>query len=447
MAEATIPRPPSIARLSAVLGAWRTVVARFWYADLLAALAAASLPWSTSAFLVLLGFWLLALLPLLPTVDWPAFRRLVARPIYLLPLALFGLAAIGTLWADIPWRERFHAPGPLVKLLVIPLLLYHFQRSRRGIWVLIAFLASCALLMVLSWIVLFVPELKLTATKNAGVPIKNYIDQSQEFALCMVALAPFVISLFKQRRYAAASACGALALAFLANMAFVVSARTALVYVPVLLAVFAVLHLDRRNALLLFAGIAVVATSIWFTSPYLRGRIADVVSDYHDYQQNISRPTGQRLEYWQKSLKFFAASPLFGHGTGSTRQLFEQDAVGQTGLAAEVTRNPHNQTLNVAVQWGLIGIVLLYAMWFAHLMLFRGEGMANWIGLLVVVQNLVSSLFNSHLADFHEGWMYVMGVGVAGGMSLAARERSESSVPSGDPAAAEAPGHSSSLRA
>ena len=82
--------------------------------------------------------------------------------------------------------------------------------------------------------------------------------------------------------------------------------------------------------------------------------------------------------------------------------------------------NPHNQTLNVAVQWGTVGVVILYAMWLSHLLLFRGEGLAAWIGLLVVVQNIFTSLFNSHLFDFHEGWMYVLGVGVAGGMVLQA---------------------------
>ena len=75
------------------------------------------------------------------------------------------------------------------------------------------------------------------------------------------------------------------------------------------------------------------------------------------------------------------------------------------------------------MQWGMIGVVLLYAMWLVHLLLFRGEGFVAWIGLLVVVQNIFTSLFNSHLFDFHEGWMYVLGVGVAGGMTLAARQR------------------------
>jgi O-antigen ligase len=35
---------------------------------------------------------------------------------------------------------------------------------------------------------------------------------------------------------------------------------------------------------------------------------------------------------------------------------------------------------------------------------------------VIVVQNFISSLLNSHLFDFHEGWVYVLGVGVAGGM-------------------------------
>jgi hypothetical protein len=71
----------------------------------------------------------------------------------------------------------------------------------------------------------------------------------------------------------------------------------------------------------------------------------------------------------------------------------------------------------------MIGVLLLYAMWLVHLLLFRGEGFVAWLGILVVVQNIFTSLFNSHLFDFHEGWMYVLGVGVAGGMTLAAKQR------------------------
>jgi hypothetical protein len=372
---------------------------------------------------VFIVLWLLALVP---TLNARAYLRSLNRPACLLPLLFFALAVIGTLWADSPWPARLHGINPVAKLLVIPALLYHFERSEKGAWVLVAFLVSCALLMVLSWIVLFAPALKLTATTNDGVPVKNYIDQSQEFALCMVALAPFAMSLYKQKRFALSAACALLMLGFFTNLAFVVSARSALVYIPVLLALFAFMHLNRRASAALFVGTVATAMIIWFSSPYLRGRITNIATEYQSYQQNMLSSTGQRLEYWQKSSKFFAAAPVFGNGTGSTKLLFERDAFGQTGLSADVIGNPHNQMLNVAVQWGLTGVAVLYAMWLAHLLLFRGYGLANWIGLLVVIQNIVSSLLNSHLFDFHEGWMYVLGVGIAGGMSLRERKLAES---------------------
>jgi O-antigen ligase len=115
---------------------------------------------------------------------------------------------------------------------------------------------------------------------------------------------------------------------------------------------------------------------------------------------------------------------VLGHGTGSIRGLFEEAATGPRVLVGgQVVSNPHNQTLSVAIQWGAIGIAVLYAMWLAHLLLFRGEGLATWIGLMVVVQNIFTSLFNSHLFDFSEGWMYVLGVGIAGGMVLGGTSR------------------------
>jgi O-antigen ligase len=243
----------------------------------------------------------------------------------------------------------------------------------------------------------------------------------------MFALAPVALNLFERGRMALAAVCVALMLGFFANMMFVVSARTALVYMPVLLVLFAALYLRRRVAVLTLAMAALTAMLVWWSSPYLRERVAHMSNEYQQYRENNAvTSTGERLEFWRKSLRFFVEAPLFGHGTGSTEQLFQRDAVGQSGVSAEVIRNPHNQTLNIAVQWGLVGCLILYAMWLRHLLLFRGTGLEAWIGLLVVAQNFVSSLLNSHLFDFHEGWMYVLGVGVAGGAVLRKSSREAS---------------------
>ena len=427
MSEA-VRTEPAASGLSLVLSAWHDPAARILNVDLLTVLIAILLPWATTGVVIAAALWVVALVP---TLEAGAFLRSLKRPICLLPIAMVGLALVGTLWSQAPWAERLYAVGPTAKLLALPLLLYHCERSPRGAWVFVAFVASCLLLMMVSWVVAFDPDLSLKLyfsrgpyRPESGIAVKNYIDQSQEFVLCAVALAYPVMTLLRANRMAMAALFAAIALSFLLNMMFVVISRTALVTMPVMLLVFALMHLRLRTAIAALCGAALLAALAWSVSPHLRATASKFITDYqYTMVQNAETGMGSRLIYWQKSLRFFAQAPLLGHGTGSTRGLFEQAAAGETGARAQVVSNPHNQTLNVAVQWGAIGIVLLYATWLVHLLLFRGDGLANWIGLMVVVQNVFTSLFNSHLFDFHEGWMYVLGVGVAGGMVLRARKQ------------------------
>jgi O-antigen ligase len=409
----------AVSRTDVALPAWRDPQAWAKTADITAVLIALSLPWSTSLVGIFVAVWVIAVLP---TIDPKAFLLSLKRPICILPVALVALALLGTLWSDAPWGARSYALSPTVKLLTLPILFYHYQRSSRAMWVFTAFLISCGLLMAYSWAVAFYPQLALRSDAEYGVPVKNYIDQSQEFALCAVALAYPIINLLREKRIVPAVLLGALALSFIVNMAFVIVSRTALVTIPILLAVFALLHLRWRSIAIIGCAAVLLAGLAWVASPQLRTTIGSFSRDYELYKErDIPTSMGLRMEFWKKSMQFFAEAPLFGHGTGSTRGLFEQAATGsKTSASSQVIGNPHNQTLNVAIQWGALGIVVLYAMWLWHLLLFRGDGLVAWLGLLVVVQNIFTSLFNSHLFDFHEGWMYVLGVGIAGGTLLKA---------------------------
>ncbi|MHC2461217.1 O-antigen ligase family protein [Bradyrhizobium embrapense] len=407
---------------AAACPAWRDPARWQTTTDVVAVLIAVSLPWSTS----LVGiFGVVLLITIAPTIDLRAFWTLLKRPICVAPIALFCLALAGTLWSDAAWGARLYAVGPTAKLLVLPVLLYHFQRSTRGTWVFVAFLVSCTLLMLMSWLVLAYPHLALRAPApgEQGVFVKNYIDQSQEFTLCAVALAYPIVMLLRANRILPAALLVGIALSLFANMALVVVSRTALVTVPIMFAVFALLHLRWRSIVLILCAAGALSVAAWYASPQLRATADSFQRDYKLYmERNEPTSLGLRLEFWRKSLGFFAEAPVIGHGTGSTRGLFERVATGGvTQASGEVIGNPHNQTLNVAVQWGIVGVAILYAMWLLHLLLFRGDSLVNWIGLLVVVQNISSSLFNSHIFDFHEGWMYVLGVGVAGGMALKGR--------------------------
>ena len=391
-----------------------------WCGDWLAILVAVELPWSTTNTVILL---FLALLEGIGARDFKGWRDQALTPAGGLPVALWALAVIGMLWADAPPAERIDGMSSLTKLLAIPILLAHFRRSERGLWVLIAFVASSAMLLVLSWGLALLPDLSWRGRDKwtPGIPVKDYIAQAQIFTLCALGLCEGAVLTWRKRRRRLAAGLMLLALAFLANVLYVAPSRTALVTIPILLMLFGVLRFGWKGAAGVLMLTAALALPAWQTSPTLRHRVTMLQEEVRNFDpQGARTSTGERLEFWRKSILFIADAPVFGHGTGSIREQFRRAAVDQTGIAAEVSANPHNQIFAVAIQLGLAGTALLIAMWVAHLLLFRSGRPWAAIGLIVVVQNVVSSLFNSHLFDFTQGWIYVWGVGVLGGMMLRA---------------------------
>jgi O-antigen ligase len=387
-------------------------------ADILAALLAAALPWSTSAAGIVAAVYALVLLS---TLNADSVRSVRAVPALWLPLALAGLGVLGLMWSEASWSERWTGLSPMAKLLVLPLVMLHFRESERASWVIAAFLASCTVLLAASMVPLAAPPLQWMWAKNYAVPVKDRIVQSGEFLICLFVALYLSVERVRAGRYLSAAALLVLTLLFAANILFVAAARTALAALPVLLLLFGLWMFRWRGVVGAVLLGMVVAAAAWVSSPYLRERTTRVISEVQRYQaDNAETSIGFRLEFWRKSLHFIADAPLLGHGTGSIESQFRKAATGATGLSSEVTANPHNQTLIVGVQLGMIGIAVLWAMWIAHLLLFRRDGLVAWFGLLVTVQTMVGSLFNSLLSDFTTGWIYVLCVGAAGGAMLRA---------------------------
>jgi O-antigen ligase len=382
--------------------------------DGLAAAVAVSLPWSTSATGILLGLWLISLIPLL---DFEQVRREVMSPAGGLPVALWAMGAIGMLWADVSWSERIGGLSGFHKLLVIPLLLARFRRTGRADWVLLGLLGSCVALMALSWGLALTPGLTLRGKTDVGVPVKDYVLQSELFAICAFGLIGQAVEVWRSRARLALVVV-ALAAGFVGNILYVQTARTTLVAMAVLVVVFAFRKFGWIGALGVVAIAAVLACGAWMSSPYLRDRVAPAIRGVQLHDPGDAGTTvGLRLGYWRASLKFISEAPALGHGTGSIPQLFRRAATAETNPMT-ITTNPHNQILVIALDLGLLGTIVLLAMWVAHLALFRGSSLLAWFGLVIVVQNIVACLFNSHLFDFSQGWLYVMGVGALGGSVL-----------------------------
>jgi O-antigen ligase len=390
-------------------------------ADGFIAAAAVSLPWSTSATAIFMVLWFLALIP---TLSWVDIRRELATPAGGLPALLFALGLLGMLWADVTLLERWKGLDSFFKLLAIPLLFVQFRRSARSHWVFAGYLFSCIALLIATAVVMAIPSLALSLLHSDNVVVKNAPTQSGEFVTCIFGLLYFARHAVTRGRSLWLLGAVTVILAMLADIVFASIGRTALATALVLLILFAFKKLSAKGIALLFSAAALIAIVSWYSSPYLRARTEAIWIEIQIYETTGTRTSsGERIEFWKKSIEFVRQSPIIGHGTGSIHSLFEKAAAGQTGTAGVAAANPHDQTLAVAIQLGLVGGLVLWTMWIAHLFLFRGPCMAAWVGLVIVTQNIVGSLFNSHLFDFVQGWVYVIGVGVAGGAVLSVRAK------------------------
>jgi O-antigen ligase len=390
---------------------------RLW-ADGLAAVIAAILPWSTSGTLIAIGLWLVVLLPTLRSED---LRDVLRHPAAWLPVALFLFAALGMLWADVSWKERLSGLYPYARLLLLPLLFVQFRDSDRWRWVLGAFLLSCGVLMLISYVSILIGDRIGLVFKLPGIPARDYIAQAGEFTLCAMGLFYLAMNYWSERKTGHLFAAIALAILFLANIALIATSRTALVSVPLLLALLAITQFRLSQTISLLALVAFVCGAIWFSSTTVQERITGIYTEIktHRTHENVGTSAGLRVEFWRQAAAIIRSAPIIGHGTGTVRDRY-QKAVAAEGTKVQATVNPHNQTLMVAIPLGIVGALILIAMWIAHFGLFlRGAGLAAWIGLVVVAQNVLGGLFNTHLFDFVQGWLYIFGVGIMGGVMFA----------------------------
>lgn len=374
----------------------------------------ATLPWSTSGTSIFLAIWLLLVLP---QTDWRQLLRQARRSPSVFAIILFLLTALSVLWSGGVAQEKLNGVGAVAKLAVIPVLILHV--SRRGHLAheaLRIFLVSTTALMVLSWVSLMIsiPKTALLSMLAPGVPVKDWISQTNFFLIAAFAAAHLACDACTRNHHIRVAGYAGLVAAFIANLMFIHPSRTGLLIIPVLVLLFMVQRIGvRRGTLIGLATSILACLLLWQTSERIRERVESAITEVHRYSANgEATSAGYRLEWYRQTSGLVAHSPIIGYGAGGVRAAMEGMVKAGTLDEKFVTSNPHNQALLTAMQTGLIGVGLLMAMWLSHTIALAGSSLAARIGLAIVIQNIAGGFFNSHLADFTQGWMYVIGVGV-----------------------------------
>lgn len=375
------------------------------------------LPFSTSGQAISVSiFVVLALL----TLDRERFKATLHQPAAWLPVALFALLAMGTLWSLQPLGGAIKWLGPYAKLLLIPLVMATAVTQREALQIAYGFLAACVMVLALSWAAFLWPTGPWTWFKSPGVPFKDNAVQSSCFALCAFGLAIGAVQAW-MRNTRQAIAMTVLALLFFADIFLIYPSKTGVIATLLLLGLFA-LHAGgwRRALLIAVAAIAVMGIAL-IASPQAQRRITEISSsigaDSNAQPQNgETLSTGARIDFWTKAKEFVKQAPLIGHGTGSIQPLYQSLEATRPSPYGSATADPHNQTLHVLLQVGIGGAVLLWAMWLVHARLFLARDIASIFGQAVVLQNVIGGLFNSHISSVTNGMLYCLAVGLLGAL-------------------------------
>src|ERR1700688_2250209 len=385
---------------------------------------AAMLPFSTSGQAIALSIFVVLALVTVKREEWLAP---LATPAAAIPVGLYALIVIGMLWSPTPFAPG-GGVGHYAKLLLIPVAMACAFTPRQGLQIGYGFLAGCLVVLALSFLSFFLPMPPPFRQAMDGVPVKDNAVQSGCFALCAFALALGGVSAWVGGNRRRAAVMLILALVFLADIFMIFISKTGILMTAALVGLFVVQAGGWRRSMLIATPIVLVAAiALWSSGP-AQQRLAQIATDIHavDSGKESSEATistASRLDFWSKAVEFIEQAPLFGHGTGSTKSLYQSLEATRPSPYGEAVPDPHNQFFAIAIQVGLVGGAILLAMWAVHFSMFVGGSFACALGQAVVIQNLIGSLFNSHLSTVTQGMLYCLAVGLLGGIVQRARRR------------------------
>jgi O-antigen ligase len=370
-----------------------------------------TLPISVAADNVLMG---LLLLSWLASGHWSErWQRIRANRVALAALVLFAVMALGLTWSQAPMSQAlvyFRKYDDLLLLAILVTVVLDARDRRRALLALAAAVAVTVVLSIGIKLGLVPTGGFITGTADNPTVFKKYLSQNIVVAFgCFL----FAVLALDAPNRAWRTVWWTLAALAAFNVLFMVQGRTGYVVLPVL-ALWLLHGVSRwRGLLLAVLAVGVVLGGAYQFSPAFRTRVTMALGEWNSWQSS-GRGTGgvgERLEFYDNTVKIIRSHPWFGVGTGDFERAYSEQVAGTD---MPVTRNPHNQYLLTAAQTGVLGLaamlVLFATQWrLARRLPTRSERLLAG-GLVLTI--MVGSLFNSLLIDHTESLLFSWGAGV-----------------------------------
>ncbi|MCC6532420.1 MAG: O-antigen ligase family protein [Burkholderiales bacterium] len=337
---------------------------------------------------------------------------MASHPVGVAALGFAAVIALGMLWSPIPLPQLRNAMADVVRFILLAVLLTLFADPKTQQRARVAFLATSAGVLALSFVLWSgiaesIPGLK--GRPDYPVVFKYHITHN---VLMAAAALLFALEAMKARMVQARLALWALALLAALNILLLIPGRTGQ------LALFAVsiyLLLSRlrwRGLGIAALGLALVASTAWFLPrTALHERAARAWEEASAWKPGTAQAqdssVGLRLEFYRNTVGMIAERPLLGAGTGAFRAAYERK-VAESGMV--VTDHPHNAFLLIGAELGVVGLLALFALlivqWRSAAAITdpRDRLAARGLVVIFIAAGLVSSTFNDHAEGLFFAW-------------------------------------------
>ncbi|MGB0165969.1 MAG: O-antigen ligase family protein, partial [Luteibaculum sp.] len=109
-----------------------------------------------------------------------------------------------------------------------------------------------------------------------------------------------------------------------------------------------------------------VGAGVIFSNPTNRTRFTEMLDFKTDYSQNKYGGRGLRIEKWSNAIEAIGDNLILGAGAGDMMdELYRVYAKNEFKVGIDNHYNPHNQYLQIALTYGVIGLLLMLLLFFA----------------------------------------------------------------------------------
>lgn len=331
-------------------------------------------------------------------------RSLKLNEIQIAFLLIFCLALVALFWTEGTEDRVWDTVAKYAKFFYLVLISLFLARDQSSIRLAIYSIIFSMCLIVLStilniWIILPWSNSSEEGLGGNLIIMNDHIVQGLFTALLIV----FCVSrIFSRESPYIKIAWGVIALAATFSVIYLLKGRTGF-FALLGAMLFIGINLKMRLAI---GGYKIYLTIFLFllfayTSPLLSDRLIEAYLEYSRYEDGQSSSIGHRLYNIKSAIAIFYDSPFLGFGTGS----YGAKACEYIKLGIDCTifnRHPHNQFLLFAIEFGLLGLILM--LWLIYVLYLYSRSLTDvslgvfafgFLGIFIVDSFVNSSLFSS----------------------------------------------------